>query len=63
MYADTAVRHRTSEWRAFSGDPKAMQAIRSGACWVIEHATYFDGDRHIWREADIEICAGEIAVD
>ncbi|MEV9638874.1 hypothetical protein ABZO35_31055 [Burkholderia pseudomallei] len=60
MYADTAVRHRTSEWRAFSGDPKAMQAIRSGACWVIEHATYFDGDRHIWREADIEICAGEI---
>lgn len=54
------MRHGASEWRAFSGDPKAIQAIRSGACWVIERATYFDSDRHIWREADIEICAGEI---
>ncbi|WP_257127669.1 MULTISPECIES: hypothetical protein [unclassified Burkholderia] len=54
------MNHRQSERQAFSCDPKEMQAIRSGARWVIEHTTYFDGDRQIWREADIEICSGEI---
>ncbi|KGD47939.1 amidohydrolase family domain protein [Burkholderia pseudomallei MSHR5613] len=60
MHADTIVNHRQSERQAFSCNPKEMQAIRSGARWVIEQTTYFDGDRHIWREADIEICSGEI---
>ncbi|PTB23838.1 hypothetical protein C9I56_37150 [Paraburkholderia caribensis] len=41
-------------------DPETMRVIPHDECWTIEHATYFDGDRHIWQEADIEISSGKI---
>ncbi|MFM0617421.1 amidohydrolase family protein [Paraburkholderia nemoris] len=57
--SDAVARRRASR-REFACDPERQRAAQSGALWAIERARYFDGDRRTWREADIEICSGEI---
>jgi len=57
--SDVVARRRASR-RELACDPERQRAVQSGALWAIERARYFDGDHRAWREADIEICSGEI---